>query len=59
MILYAERVFERKNVGELGTVPHSKLTAAEDGITHVRPVFFRLSAVEPECIPSLRKKFAG
>ena len=58
VILHTEGVRKWKDVGEFGAVADGDLAAAEDGVAHVRPVFFGLGAVEPECIPSLRQQLA-
>ena len=59
MILHAEGMKKRKDIGELRAVADGKLLVAQDGVAHVRPKLFRLGAVKPEGVPSLRKQFAG
>src|ERR1022692_619718 len=59
MILHAKRMLEREDVGEFSAIADCELTAAEDGVAHVWPVFFGLGAIKPECIPSLRQQLAG
>src|SRR5277367_3934619 len=59
MILHAKGMIEREDVGEFSAIADRELTAAEDGIAHVRPVFFGLGAIKPEGVPSLRQQLAG
>jgi hypothetical protein len=59
VILHAERMQQRKDIGVLGAVADGKLLVAQDGVAHVRPELFRLGAIEPEGVPSLRKQLAG
>src|ERR1039458_2516368 len=59
MILHAKRMLERKDVGEFSAIADCELTAAQDGIAHVRPIFFGLGAIKPEGVPSLRQQLAG
>src|ERR1035438_5893843 len=58
VLLDSESMSERKYVRILGSVSNRNLLVAENRVTPVRPVFFGLCAVEPECIPSLRKQRA-
>ena len=58
MILHSKSMHEREDIREFRTVTDGELSAAQDGVAHVRPVFFRLGAIEPECVPSLRQQLA-
>src|SRR5580698_3223621 len=55
VFLDSQRVHQRKDVGILRSIANVKVLVLEDGVSQMRPVFLRFSAIKPEGIPSLRK----
>ena len=53
MLLHAQCVHQRKDICIQRTIANCELLVPQYPVSHMRPVLFRLRAIEPECIPAL------